>query len=66
MNEHETKGAWDQLKGEAKRIAGKLSGNESLEAEGNIDKGKGEVKEKYGEAKEKLSSEFNNMIDKTR
>ncbi|WP_053366387.1 CsbD family protein [Bacillus sp. FJAT-27245] len=66
MNRDETKGAWDQLKGEAKRTAGKVSGNESLEAEGNFDKGKGEVKEKYGEAKERLSSEFNNIMDKMR
>ncbi|CEG26994.1 CsbD family protein [Bacillus sp. B-jedd] len=66
MNNEESKGTWDQLKGEAKRAAGKVSGNESLEAEGNIDKGKGTLKEKYGGAKEKLASEFNNTIDKTR
>ncbi|RHW38063.1 CsbD family protein [Neobacillus notoginsengisoli] len=66
MNKDETKGAWDQLKGEVKRTAGKVSDNESLEAEGNVDKGKGILKEKYGGAKERLASEFNNAIDKTR
>ncbi|OCA81544.1 hypothetical protein A8F94_21975 [Bacillus sp. FJAT-27225] len=66
MNKHESKGAFDQLTGEAKRAAGKLSGNESLEAKGNVEKGKGKAEEKLGHAKEKLASEFNDHIDKMR
>ncbi|ALC90817.1 general stress protein CsbD [Bacillus sp. FJAT-18017] len=66
MNKHESKGAFDKLQGETKRTLGKLSGNESLEAEGNIDKGKGHAEEKLGHAKEKLSSKFNDHADRMR
>ena len=40
MNDKQTKGAFDQVKGEAKKQFGKLTDNESMEAEGRLDKGK--------------------------
>lgn len=59
MNDDQTKGSFDQLKGEAKKQFGKLTDNESLEAEGRLDKGKGKLQESAGNVKEDLSRAFN-------
>lgn len=58
-NEEQTKGSFDQVKGEAKKQFGKLTDNESMEAEGRMDKGEGKLKETYGNAKENVSDKFN-------
>ncbi|WP_156324296.1 CsbD family protein [Bacillus sp. FJAT-27251] len=58
-NDDQTKGNWDQVKGEAKKQFGKLTDNESMEAEGRMDKGKGKVREAFGDAKENVSRAFN-------
>lgn len=44
-------GLGDKLKGSAKEAAGKVTGNESLEAEGKKDKAVGELKDKVDQAK---------------
>jgi uncharacterized protein YjbJ (UPF0337 family) len=59
MNNEQTKGSFDQLKGEAKKQFGKLTDNESMEAEGRLDKGKGKLQETAGDVKEDLSRAFN-------
>jgi uncharacterized protein YjbJ (UPF0337 family) len=59
MNEKQSKGAFDQVKGEAKKQFGKLTDNESMEAEGRLDKGKGKLKETAGDMKEDVSRAFN-------
>lgn len=59
MNDEQTKGAFDQVKGEAKKQFGKMTNNESMEAEGRLDKGKGKVKETAGDLKEDVSRAFN-------
>jgi uncharacterized protein YjbJ (UPF0337 family) len=59
MNDKQTKGAFDQVKGEAKKQFGKLTDNESMEAEGRLDKGKGKMKETAGDLKEDVSRAFN-------
>ena len=59
MNDKQTKGAIDQVKGEAKKQFGKLTDNESMEAEGRLDKGKGKLKETAGDMKEDVSRAFN-------
>lgn len=59
MNDKQTKGAFDQVKGEAKKQFGKLTDNESMEAEGRLDKGKGKMKETAGDLQEDISREFN-------
>jgi uncharacterized protein YjbJ (UPF0337 family) len=60
MNNDQTKGAFDQVKGEAKKQFGKLTDNESMEAEGRLDKGKGKLQETAGNVKEDISRAFNN------
>jgi uncharacterized protein YjbJ (UPF0337 family) len=59
MNDKQTKGAFDQVKGEAKKQFGKMTNNESMEAEGRLDKGKGKLKETAGDLKEDVSRAFN-------
>lgn len=52
MNEDQVKGRGDQVKGSVKDAAGKLVGNERLQAEGKLDKAGGKVKATYGDVKE--------------
>ncbi|CAM4014231.1 CsbD family protein [Mesobacillus thioparans] len=59
MNDEQTKGAFDQVKGETKKQFGKMTDNESMEAEGRLDKGKGKLKESAGDLKENVSRAFN-------
>ncbi len=45
---------WDQLEGEVKEKAGKLTDDESTEAEGKAQGALGDVKEKAGDVKDKV------------
>lgn len=66
MNDNQTKGTFDKLKGNLKEGFGKLSDNESMESEGKVDQAKGSVRQKFGEAKEKLAGTFNDAVDKNK
>jgi uncharacterized protein YjbJ (UPF0337 family) len=48
MNEDTMKGQWKQLVGEAKRQWGKLTDDDLLHAEGDVEKLAGSVQERYG------------------
>ena len=52
MNEDQVKGALEKAKGNVKEAAGKLVGNESLEAEGKADQVSGAVQKKVGDVKD--------------
>jgi len=47
-------GTFHKIKGKIKEIAGELSDNPKLEAEGTVEKMAGEVQEKIGQVKEVL------------
>ena len=47
--EQELKGVGQQIKGKVQEGAGKLTGNEDLEAEGHLNQAGGKVREKLGE-----------------
>jgi uncharacterized protein YjbJ (UPF0337 family) len=49
--EDKAKGMFHQIKGEVKELAGKLSDNPKLEAEGTGEKIAGQVQEKIGQVK---------------
>lgn len=51
-------GKAEQAKGKVKEGAGKVTGNEEMEAEGKGDQAKGGVQEKFGEAKDKVKDAF--------
>ncbi len=52
----------DQVKGQAKEVVGRLTGDDDLESEGKADRRVGEAKEKLGDATDKVEE----MIDKTK
>ncbi len=52
MNKDQVKGVVEQGKGKLKEAAGSLTGNKSLEREGEADQVKGKVQKGYGDAKE--------------
>lgn len=66
MNNDQSKGTLDKLKGDLKEGLGKLSNDESMEAEGKMDQAKGTVRKKFGDAKERLAGEFNDTVDKNK
>jgi uncharacterized protein YjbJ (UPF0337 family) len=54
MNDEQVSGKLDQLKGNVKEGAGKLTGDRETEAEGLGDQLKGKIKETFGDVKEKI------------
>lgn len=52
MDKEHIKSAADKTSGAIKETAGKVTGNEKLEAEGKYDKAKGEVREVVGDVKD--------------
>jgi uncharacterized protein YjbJ (UPF0337 family) len=64
MNKHQVEGRVDQAKGKVKEVAGRVVGNESLEAEGLADQVKGKTQSGYGDAKEGVKDAARNAIDK--
>jgi uncharacterized protein YjbJ (UPF0337 family) len=47
-------GSIDQGKGNVKKAAGELTGDENLKNEGRVDKATGSIKEKVGDAADKV------------
>lgn len=54
MNQDQANGAWDTLKGKAKRIWGELTDDDMLKAEGSADKLYGLIQERFGDTKEAI------------
>lgn len=52
MDKEHVKSAADKASGAIKEGVGKVTGNEKLEAEGKIDKAKGEAREFVGDVKD--------------
>ncbi len=52
MNKDQAKGTMEKAKGSVKEVAGKMVGNEKLEAEGKGDKAAGTVQKKVGDVKD--------------
>jgi uncharacterized protein YjbJ (UPF0337 family) len=52
MDKEHVKGAADKTSGAAKEAAGKVTGNNKLEAEGKLDKAKGAARDFIGDAKD--------------
>jgi uncharacterized protein YjbJ (UPF0337 family) len=54
MNNDRFKGRWRQLKGEIKRKWGKVTDDDVMESEGNIEKLVGKIQERTGERREAI------------
>jgi uncharacterized protein YjbJ (UPF0337 family) len=52
MDKEHVKGAADKAKGAVKNVAGKMTGDKKLEAEGKLDKAKGEGHKALGDVKD--------------
>ncbi len=52
MDKEHIKSAADKASGAVKEAAGKVTGNEKLQAEGKLDKAKGEAREFVGDVKD--------------
>ena len=58
MNEDTMKGKWTQVKGEIKRKWGKVTDDDLLVAEGNMDKLVGTIQERSGDQREAIQKWF--------
>ena len=54
MNKDQVKGRANEVKGNIKEVAGKLVGNEKLEAKGKVQAVIGEAQAKFGDVKQAL------------
>lgn len=54
MTEDQTRGQWDQAKGEVKEDVGKVTGDTSTEMSGKWDQAKGKVEEGIGNMKQEI------------
>ena len=54
MNRNQVKGREEEAKGKVKEVTGKVIGNKSLEAEGEVEKNLGKGQAVYGDAKQDL------------
>jgi uncharacterized protein YjbJ (UPF0337 family) len=59
MNNDTLQGKWKQLRGNIKETFGKLTDDDLLQADGNVDKMQGALQERYGYTKEKAQIEWN-------
>ena len=64
MNKDQVEGRVDQAKGKAKEVAGRVVGNERLEAEGLGEQAKGKVQTVFGDTKEDAKDAAKKIIDK--
>ena len=63
INKDEVKGKYEQAKGTVKDKAGELTGNERLEAEGEAEHAKGDLREGWGKAKRNVSNAVEDVAD---
>ena len=59
MNQDQVKGKWNQLKGEIKKKWARMTDDDLLEAEGDIDKLSGKIQERTGDRKEDIRKWLN-------
>jgi uncharacterized protein YjbJ (UPF0337 family) len=59
MNQEQVSGAWDQLKGRAKKAWGELTDDDFTKAEGSADKLYGIIESRFGDTKDAIQSKLN-------
>lgn len=53
----------DKVKGSVKQMAGKVTGNKELEAEGKLDEMRGNIKDRIEDAKDAATDKVNDALD---
>jgi uncharacterized protein YjbJ (UPF0337 family) len=66
MERNQLKGLWNDLKGRLKQSFGRQTGDDVIEAEGNVDRAKGQLQQRFGEAKERAAQKINQLFDRYR
>jgi uncharacterized protein YjbJ (UPF0337 family) len=66
MNRDEMQGKAEKAKGYIKDKAGEILNDPDLEAEGEVERGKGTLREGYGKAKGKVGDAVESVKDKVR
>jgi len=61
MNQDQANGAWDVIKGKAKRIWGELTDDDFLKSEGSADKLYGRIQERFGDTKEAIQRKLDDI-----
>ena len=61
MNQDQSKGKWDQIKGTAKKVWGELTDDDLKKAEGSADKLYGVIREKFGDTKEAIKATIDKL-----
>ncbi len=64
MNSDTLQGKWKQLRGNIKEAFGKLTDDDLLQADGNVDKMQGTLQERYGYTKEQAQAEWDKFAEK--
>ncbi len=64
MNEDILKGKWHELKGGVKAKWGKLTDDDLVTVDGNLERLQGLLQAKYGYSKDKAAEEYNDFISK--
>ena len=59
MNKDQVQGKWQQLKGEIKKKWGKMTDNDLLEVEGDMDKLAGKIQQRTGDKREDIRKWLN-------
>jgi len=58
MNRDQVEGAWEQLKGKAKRVWGELTDDDIKKADGSADKLYGIIQQRFGDTKELIKKKI--------
>jgi len=53
---------WDEVEGKAKQVEGKVTGDKSREAEGDVQEGWGSLKDKAGDAVDDLKDDDKDRV----
>lgn len=66
MNQEQTEGKWDQIKGRAKEAWGVLTDDDFKKAEGSLEKLYGVIQEKVGDTREAIRAKLDRLHAKSK
>lgn len=61
MNKDQASGAWDQIKGRAKKAWAELTDDDFKKAEGSADKLYGVIQQRFGDTKEAIKAKLDQL-----
>ena len=64
MDKNVFEGAWNEFKGEVRKVWGKITGDELESTKGDMESISGLVQQKYGHTKDEVSQKLTEMKDK--